>query len=127
MPDNAFTTAITAAEAARLKALVAQDFDTLASLLHEDLVHIHASSVVETKAQFLATARGRLQFLKVERRSYELRLAGTAVIAVGELDQRVKVRATGEEIDLDMVTSQVWVSTSGGWQQLHYHATMRKR
>lgn len=125
--DDATRLAIRVTDAARSRALVEQNYEILDALLHDDLVHIHTSGVLESKAQFLDTVRNRFRFLKVDRRNYELRLAGTAVIAVGELDQRIKVQATGEEVDMEMITTQVWVCTPADWKQIHYHAALRKR
>ncbi len=126
MLDDTIRAAIHDAEAQRAKALVTQDFAALQLLFHEALVHIHTSGQVETKAQIIATARDRLRFLSVDRRTYDLRRVGDAVIAVGEVDQRIQVRATGQEIPMAMVTTQVWVPTPVAWAQIHYHATLRK-
>src|SRR5690606_11375170 len=97
------------------------------ALLHDDLVHIHASGQVETKAQFLASARQRLRFLRIERGDYSVRLAGeNAAIGTGGLKQRVRVEASGQEVDMDIITTQVWVRGGDGWRQLHFQATARR-
>jgi len=124
--DDTIRMAIAGADAARSRALIEQNYQALDALLHDELIHIHTSGVVERKAQFLETVRNRFRFLKVERRNYALRLAGAAVIAVGELDQRVQIQATGEEVNLEMITTQVWVARPVGWQQIHWHAALRK-
>jgi ketosteroid isomerase-like protein len=124
MTDTDTIAKITSLEAARCRALVANDLPALAALLSEDLVHVHTTGAVENKAQYLAGVEKRLQFLSAERRDLAVRVYGGIAIATGRLDQAVRVRATGQERRLEAVTTQVWRNVDGRWLICSFHACL---
>lgn len=109
-------------EAARCRALAANDFAALDALLADDLVHIHTTGMVETKAQYLAGAQNRIQFLSAERGELNVRVYGDVAVATGPLDQAIRMRATGQERRLESITTQVWRKTGGRWLICSFHA-----
>ena len=111
-------------EEKRSQLLVAADIGGLSALLADDLVHIHTTGVVETKAQYLAGVQNRLQFLSANRRDYNVRVFGDVAVATGRLDQAVKIKATGQERKLEAVTTQVWRKSAGTWVICSFHACL---
>lgn len=113
-------------EQQRCQALLKEDFTALEALLHPDLRHVHATGAIEDKAQYLASSRSRLRFTAIDRVDYELRHAGEhIVIATGRLVQHIIVRASGQEVDLDATTTQVWIREDGAWRVVQFHASRR--
>lgn len=111
-------------EEKRSQALLAADLGALSALMADDLVHIHTTGVVETKAQYLAGVQNRLQFLAANRRDYAVRVYGDVAVATGRLDQTVKIKASGQERKLEAVTTQVWRKSGGSWVICSFHACL---
>ncbi len=124
MTDNDAMAQIRKLEDERSRALVAGDLQALSALLADDLVHIHTTGVVETKAEYLAGVQNRLQFLSAERLDYKVRVYGETAVATGRLNQAVKIRATGQERRLEAVTTQVWRKAGGRWVICSFHACL---
>jgi ketosteroid isomerase-like protein len=98
---------IRGAEDARIASLLAGDCDKLAGLLADDLVHIHANGLVDSKASYLASVREKLD----------------SAVVTGKLNQTMRIRDSGAVLELQAVVTQVWLKVSGGWQQSTYHAS----
>lgn len=110
-------------EAQRCAALVANDLPALETMVAADLVHIHATGQVDDRDGYLRGVADRLTFLSVERSELKVRVSGQSAVATGRLDQRLRVRATGQEISMSVMTTQVWVLADGGWRQTTFQAT----
>ena len=110
-------------EAQRVQALLANDAEKLSALVAEDVVHIHTTGRVETKAEYLEGVKNRLEFLKIDRPDLKVRVVGNVAVATGPLNQEVRVRATGNVLDIKAVATQVWVKQPGGWVQTSFQAT----
>lgn len=113
------------AERARCDALVRGDIAALDQLLHDDLIHIHANGATEDKAGFLATAANRFQFLKMERRSFDVLELHSQDIAmsVGVLHQDIRIIQRDEIRSMQIVTTQIWARRDGMWKQRAFQAT----
>ncbi len=114
---------IRGAEDARIASLLAGDCDKLASLLADDLVHVHANGLIDSKASFLNSVSQKLDFLKIERPQLQIRLFGDAAIVTGTLNQTMRIRDSGAVVEMQAVATQVWVKKSGTWEQTTYHAS----
>lgn len=119
-----------AAEIARLenercRALVAADLDALDGLVADDVIHIHANGKVDDKPAYLALVRDQIAFLEASREGLAVRVQGDMAVAVGRLLQSIEMRATGERIDMDVMTTQAWRRDDGGWRQVTFQATNR--
>ncbi len=110
-------------EARRVQALLANDAEKLSALMAEDLVHVHATGRVENKAEYMEGVRTRLEFLKIERSELQIRMFGDVAVATGPLNQEVRLRNSGNLVDLKAVATQVWVKRAGGWVQSSFQAT----
>ena len=120
--------AILQCEQERCAALVRGDIAALEKMLTQDLVHIHANGQSEGIDGYLNTVAQHLEFLSVDRKDLRVRAAGDhgdVAVATGELHQSVRVRATGQQVGMRIVTTQVWQRSSadGVWRQSSFHAT----
>lgn len=115
-------------ERRRCEALVKGDMAALERLLTQDLLHIHANGQSEDRSTYLNTVAQHLDFLAVNRTDLQICMASASAdvaVATGELRQTIRVRATGQQIDMRIVTTQVWqlCEADGMWRQLSFHAT----
>jgi hypothetical protein len=123
MSDEATIAEIRRLEDARCQLLNEQDHAALGDLIGDDLVHIHTTGMVEDKAAYLAGVRDRLEFRDVRRQDLTVRAYGDVAVATGRLHQIVRVRATQRELNMKIITTQVWVRRDGAWRQTSFHAT----
>jgi ketosteroid isomerase-like protein len=123
MNDEATIVEIRRLEDTRCRALNEQDHAGLGDLIDDDLVHVHTTGIVEDKAAYLAGVRDRLEFRDVEREDLTVRAYGDVAVATGRLHQTVRVRATQREMNMKIMTTQVWVRRDGAWRQTSFHAT----
>lgn len=115
---------ILAAEESRRAALVASDVEALAALMEDDLVHVHTTGIVQTKAQLLHHVSEFLRFYAVERGPLTIRPAGPdAAIMTGPMINSVGKRGTDERIEIHSFVTQVWVRREGKWRISSFQAT----
>jgi len=111
------------AEAVRGRALVSRDWAELAALLSEDLVHIHATGLIDDKAAYLEGVKTKLDFLKVERISLAVRVRDDWAIATGVLNQAVRIKGPETVVEFQAATTQVWTRSNGRWVLSTFQAT----
>jgi ketosteroid isomerase-like protein len=116
---------ITLREQSRIDALIAADWDRLAALLTEDLVHIHANGQIEGKNAYIESVRSKLEFISIDRdrEPLTIRTYGSCVVATGKMTQSVRVKGPGTIIELKAATTQVWVHEGNEWKQASFQAT----
>jgi hypothetical protein len=110
-------------EAARGRALVERDFDTLAQLMTDDLLHIHSTGVVHDKAAYLDYVRGPLAFLSVERRDLKVKMFGEAAVMTGAMSNVMRPPGPAVPVTVESHVVQIWVPGSAGWQLAVFQAT----
>jgi ketosteroid isomerase-like protein len=110
-------------EAARGRALVERDFDTLAQLMTDDLLHIHSTGVVHDKAAYLDYVRGPLAFLSVERRDLKVKMFGDAAVMTGAMSNVMRPPGPAVPVTVESHVVQIWVPGSAGWQLAVFQAT----
>ncbi|MCP1603151.1 nuclear transport factor 2 family protein [Pseudomonas citronellolis] len=110
-------------ESERCRALVQRDLQTLAALMDDALVHVHATGKVDDKEQYLEMVAKHIDFLSVERSDMRVRVFGDTAIASGRLEQVIVLRESGEERLMKAYTTQVWLRGEGGWRQCAFQAT----
>jgi ketosteroid isomerase-like protein len=110
-------------EASRCLALVEVNLDTLDDLVADDVVHVHANGKTDDKAAYLAMVRGQIRFLTAVRERLDVQVYGDMAVATGTLRQSIEMAATGERVDMHIVTTQVWRRHAGTWKQVSFHAT----
>lgn len=107
----------------RCRALVQRDLQTLAALMDDALVHVHATGKVDDKEQYLEMVARHIDFLSVERSDMRVRVFGDTAIASGRLEQAIVLRESGEERLMKAYTTQVWLRGEDGWRQCAFQAT----
>ena len=110
-------------ENARCRALVACDLSALSELVDEDLVHIHATGKVDSKQHYLELVRTAIKFLSVQRDDLQVRVHGDVAVATGRLAQSIEFRSTGEQRNMDVMTTQIWLCRDDVWRQISFQAT----
>jgi len=118
--------------AAAVKALELQRFDTLVKgdtallgrMLAEDLVYVHSTGVVDTKASFLESlTAGKLRYLALTPDAVEVRLLGEGgAVVTGRAD--IKVLANGKEIAFPARFTSVYAKHHGRWLLAVWQATV---
>jgi ketosteroid isomerase-like protein len=104
-------------------ALVSKDWPALAALIGEDLVHVHANGLVDDRAGYLEGARTKLDYLKFERISLNVRCYGDIAVATGILFQSLRVKGPETVVDMKSATTQTWVRRGDRWLQNTFQAT----
>jgi ketosteroid isomerase-like protein len=110
-------------ESERCRALVQRDLQTLAALMDDALVHVHATGKVDDKEQYLEMVAKHIDFLSVERSDMRVRVFGDTAIASGRLEQAIVLRESGEERLMKAYATQVWLRGEDGWRQCAFQAT----
>jgi hypothetical protein len=110
----------------RCRALTCGDYESLGLLLSEDLVHIHATGIIEDKADYLASIATGLRFVRIERSSSKVRVYSDIAVMTGILEQTIRVLATNDIVEMRAAATQTWARSGTGWKQISFQATMIK-
>lgn len=123
MHQQLITDIIIQLENARCHALMNGDVVALGELVDDQLVHIHATGQVDDKPAYLRLVEGGIRFLRVERQDFKVQVHSDVAVATGRLLQSIEFRATGEQRDMDVITTQVWLRRDNTWRQISFQAT----
>lgn len=124
MTDEKLIRELTQRERERRDALVNDDMAALADLVTDDLVHVHTTGNVQSKAELLDHAGGFLRFLEVERGPLTIRRIGeNAAVMTGAMTNTVKRRDVDECVTVRAFVTQVWVRQDTNWRAASFHAT----
>ncbi|ABE36873.1 snoaL-like domain protein [Paraburkholderia xenovorans LB400] len=113
--------AIRALEQARLDALGRHDVDSIERLLAPDLVHVHATGLVENKAEFIAHLRALPR--STDRCTLQVRVFGDVAVLTGKVVNTVVYPGRSEPESIPMFVTQVARLCSGEWLFVSFHAT----
>src|SRR5262245_58943448 len=111
------------AEEARYAAQMANDFATMGRLFGDDLVYIHSSTTVDTKASFIESMRsGAVKYRSMTRGDVKVRAYGCIAIISGR--GSFEVTARGQDLKLELLFHAVWAKRpAGGVQFVSWQAT----
>ena len=110
------------AEQARYAAQTGGDFAALERMIGDDLVYIHSSSNVDTKASFIESQRsGTVKYRSMKPLEINVRSYGCIGIVSGRLDVDVTVR--GQDNTLKLLFHSVWAKRAAGLQFISWQAT----
>ena len=110
------------AEQARYAAQMANDFAAMERLFGDDLVYIHSSTSVDTKASFIESMRsGAVRYRTMTRGDVKVRCYGSVAIITGQ--GSFEVTARGQELRLDLLCHAVWAKRANGVQFVSWQAT----
>lgn len=112
------------AEQARYDAQMNNDFAAMERLYADDLVYIHSSTVIDTKASFIESMRsGAVKYRKMTRGDVKVRTFGSVAIITG--NGSFEVTARGQELRLDLLFHAVWAKRNGAAQFVSWQATRK--
>jgi ketosteroid isomerase-like protein len=109
-----------ALEEQRCDAINRQDWDALAAMLSDDLVHVHANGLTQDKAVYLQHVSARPR--RVERRDLVVRLHGDTAVMTGKLTNFMDGEAASADTPT-LAAMQVWVRSGDTWQQAAFQAS----
>ena len=110
------------AEQARYAAQMANDFAAMERLFGDDLVYIHSSTSVDTKASFIESMRsGAVRYRTMTRGDVKVRCYGSVAIITGQ--GSFEVTARGQELRLDLLFHAIWAKRGNGVQFVSWQAT----
>ena len=111
------------AEDARYKAQTNNDFAAMQKLFGDDLVYVHSTAAVDTKAGFIESMRsGSVKFRRMERREAKVRAYGYMALITGHA--RFEVTVNGVDRTIELLFHSIWAKRSAGMQFVSWQATM---
>jgi ketosteroid isomerase-like protein len=114
------TAELLALEEQRCDAINRQDWATLAAMLTDDLVHVHANGLTQDKAVYLQHVASRAR--RTERRDLVVRVHGDAAVMTGKLINLMNGEAATADTPT-LAAMQVWVRRGDTWLQAAFQAT----
>ena len=109
-----------ALEEQRCDAINRQDWDALAGMLTDDLVHVHANGLTQNKAVYLQHVSSRPR--RTERRDLVVRVHGDTAVMTGKLVNMMDGEAPNADTPV-LAAMQVWVRSGDTWRQAAFQAT----
>ncbi len=110
------------AEEARYAAQLGNDFAAMERLFADELVYIHSSTTVDTKASFIESMRsGAVRYRKMTRGDVKVRTYGCIAIISGR--GTFEVTARGQDLKLELLFHAVWAKRAAGTQFVSWQAT----
>jgi ketosteroid isomerase-like protein len=115
--------AVQSAEAARVAALVGNDFTALDRILGDDLTYTHSSGQTDGKPQFIeALKAGRTKYVSLDTLHSQVRVYGKTAVMTGRMD--VRILTNGQPVPLiPLKFTSVWVQRNGQWQFVAWQST----
>jgi Domain of unknown function (DUF4440) len=111
-----------ASEDARYAAQMGDDFGSLQKLLGNDLVYIHSSAVVDTKASYIDSMKsGTVKYRVMRRSDVTVRTYGCVAIisGLGNFDVTVK----GQDMAVEIRFHSIWAKRDNGLEFISWEAT----
>jgi hypothetical protein len=111
-----------ASEDARYAAQMGDDYGALQMLLGDDLVYIHSSAVVDTKASYINSMKsGTVKYRVMRRSDVTVRTYGCVAIisGLGNFDVTVK----GQDLAVEIRFHSIWAKRDRGLEFISWEAT----
>ncbi|PYQ14597.1 MAG: hypothetical protein DMF80_12055 [Acidobacteria bacterium] len=109
-------------EALRFEAMIKGDAAALDGLLADDLVYTHASGKVDTKASFLDDIKaGQLRYKTIRPEDPKLSVYGDTAVVTGLAS--FEVNNHGQELNMKLRYTDVWVRRGDHWQMVAWQST----
>lgn len=121
---NTITALLVQLEQDRCQALLNGDTERLKGLMHPDLFHVHARGNVENFESYTTSGALRSSYTTLQRfDDLKVQVLGDAALMTGRQLAISSRRATGEQVHIDSMVTQVWARNGNHWQQLSYQTT----
>jgi ketosteroid isomerase-like protein len=113
---------VTAADDRRFQAMVKQDWAALDAALADDLVYVHSTARVESKAEHVANLKaGKPHYRGASPRERKVRMRGDVGIINGVSDMHVE--NAGKEQRFTIRYLAVYAKIAGRWQMTAWQST----
>ncbi len=104
-----------ALEDRRYAAMIAIDEPALAACFGDDLIYVHSSGAVDTKASYIAAIKsGKFRYNKCDRFEEKVRIYGDTALVTGRGVFEAVVEGTARTLRLRYLN--VWTKTAAGWK-----------
>jgi ketosteroid isomerase-like protein len=118
---------VLALEEERCNAIVAQDWDRLAAILSDSLIHTHTRGNCDSRDSYLQYLQGKVEILSLQREGLRVVPVGKDVAVMhGKQVNRARLRGDGDSatISVEAMATQVWAREADGrWRLVAFHAT----
>ena len=122
MTESDATTAVLDADRLRYRAMVDNDAAALDQLLADDLVYMHSTGGVDSKASLMAALQARkFSFKSAETSDTQVRSYGDVALLNGKVRMLVEVAGTDHHAFSAFTT--VWVRRGGILRLVHWQST----
>ena len=106
---------ILAHEERRYRAMIALDEAELANLFADDLIYVHSSGAIDSKASYIDALRtGKFRYTKCERFEEKVRIYGDAALVTGRAQFEALIEGTPKTLRLRYLN--VWTMRADGWK-----------
>jgi len=109
------------AEDSRYAAQTASDFDALERLYGDDLVYVHSSAIVDTKASYIDRQRSGLHYRVMKPSDVKVRVFGCLAIITGRGDY--EVMQDGKDSSPHLLFTAVWAKRGPNVQFVSWEST----
>ena len=108
-------TDILALEDKRYAAMIAKDETALTKCFSDDLIYVHSSGLVDTKASYIAAIMGgKFRYKQCDRFEEKVRLYGDTALVTGRAVFEAEVEGTPRTLRLRYLNA--WTKTAAGWK-----------
>jgi ketosteroid isomerase-like protein len=114
--------AVRAAELKRFEVMTKGDLAALTKILADDLTYTHSTGTLDNKEQFLESLRsGRVRYQSIEPGELQVRAYGNSAVINGRA--KLVVISDGQNKNVELRFTDVWVKRSGRWQMVAWQST----
>jgi uncharacterized protein (TIGR02246 family) len=112
-------------EQERVELLTSGQIDRLADLLSPTMSYTHSNAALDNKEKFLAALRsGQVKYRALKHRDVQVRLARPDVAILNGISD-VSVTTGGQDQEVPLRFTIVYVKNGGAWQMEAWHSTRR--
>ena len=115
---------VLAADDARVKALLAADYDTAEKLFADELTYVHSNGSLDTKQSYMQGLRaGNSRYAEMNMFDMSVRAYGETAVLSGKFTAKVIIGGGAREANLLSRVLMVWVKRDGNWQLVAWEST----
>ena len=108
----------------RFQAAIAQDLDTLDSIVADGLTYVRgAGTFTDTKAAYIERVRSGTKWSRIEPENPKVFVYGDVAVVTEFCHETVIPEPGQQQVTPYVRTLEVWVKNGGRWQWKHYQST----
>jgi hypothetical protein len=114
---------VLAADAERVRTLLAQDYDAAEKLFADELTYCHSNGSQDTKLSYMNGLRaGNSRYAEMNMFDMTTRIYGETAVLSGKFTAKV-ITASRGEVNLISRVLMVWAKRDGHWQMVAWEST----